>query len=273
MRNIPENNLAYPVLILIDNNSTGSGFLYTDTVKTYLVTAKHVIYDSNTRMIIGKSAIITCQDSDPLSDQIFQYKLDFKELASNHKITISPNSDIGIIEVFDVENQEGSLSFKNTCIKGVQKVRQSNNGSLISVDPKAVGSYEEVLISNDVFLYGYPISLGLQGRPQFNFHKPLLRKGIVAGLNSPTKTIVLDCPSYYGNSGGPVVQVEAHLDGTHTHKIIGVMSEFIPFQEQWINNRTKSVNTQISNSGYSIAVSMDKVNETIELHRTIQSKK
>src|ERR1700722_4487530 len=42
---IPEDNLAYPVLITLKNGSTGSGFFLNTSHATYLVTANHVISD------------------------------------------------------------------------------------------------------------------------------------------------------------------------------------------------------------------------------------
>ncbi|PWN71351.1 hypothetical protein C1631_001640 [Chryseobacterium phosphatilyticum] len=266
MRNIPDNNLAYPVFINIDNKYTGSGFFLNQiNNKIYLITAKHVIFDNKTIKTKGKIATISCQSSDINSDELKQYRLDFETLAKNGKIIVHPTSDVATIEIFEITqfNVETNSHMFNLN-DGVTIVRETSTGNTVSVNPNAVALFNEVLISNDIILYGYPSSLGLQGRPQFNYSKPLLRKGIVAGLNKPTKTIVLDCPSYFGNSGGPIVQIENHLDGRRTHMIIGVMSEFIPFEEQWINTKSGLLNTHVSNSGYSIAVSMDKVFEILK---------
>lgn len=44
-RDLPDNNLAYPVLIVIDNASSGSGFFRNKSGNYYLVTARHVLFE------------------------------------------------------------------------------------------------------------------------------------------------------------------------------------------------------------------------------------
>jgi hypothetical protein len=114
-----------------------------------------------------------------------------------------------------------------------------------------------------LILFGYPTSLGFPQKPQFDSHRPLLRKGIVAGKNLQTRSIILDCPAYQGNSGGPVIQIE--MDDKNflmTHfNIIGVVSQFIPFTDIWLNIRERYSNMTMLNSGYSIATPMDVVLE------------
>jgi len=110
----------------------------------------------------------------------------------------------------------------------------------------------EVDIGADVFMFGYPISLTGPIRDIFDPSEPLLRKGIVAGINVGRKTIIIDCPSYFGNSGGPVVQVGHPEIGVTTFRIIGVVSGFIPFHEEWENKTMKYSHVLKSNSGYTV---------------------
>jgi hypothetical protein len=123
--------------------------------------------------------------------------------------------------------------------------------------------FSDVLVGNDVILFGYPTSLGIPQRPQFDTHRPLLRKGVVAGLNLQKRAIILDCPVYQGNSGGPVIEIE--MDDkkllTWHFYIIGVVSEFVPFEDVWLNLRERYFNTTMLNSGYSVVVPMDFVLE------------
>jgi hypothetical protein len=91
--------------------------------------------------------------------------------------------------------------------------------------------------------------------------RPLLRKGIVAGLNPAKKSIVVDCPSYPGNSGGPVLQIERQLT-TSKFEIIGVVIEYVPFVEAVEVARTPGA--ALANSGYSIVAPMDFVLELIK---------
>ena len=45
--------------------------------------------------------------------------------------------------------------------------------------------------------------------------------------------------------------------------VIGVVSEFIPFEEVWYNLKHKYTNSSIENSGYSVVVPMDVVFDLI----------
>ena len=75
--------------------------------------------------------------------------------------------------------------------------------------------------------------------------------------------IVLDVPLYKGNSGGPVLEVEQVSAFEVRFPVIGVVSQFIPYAEEWVNVKHGYSNIQISNSGYSVAIPMDSVLELI----------
>src|SRR5436190_14803311 len=129
---------------------------------------------------------------------------------------------------------------------------------MLTVGMDTVKRFDEVLTGNDVFVFGYPTSLGLKSDPtrplQFDPSLPLLRKGIVAGKNPRLHTLILDSPIYFGNSGGPALEVEQ--DGLQRRfRVIGVVSEFIPLEEAG-----RTIHT-LANSGYSVAVGMDAVLE------------
>lgn len=259
MRNIPENNFAYPVLVQLDTGSTGSGFFLSTDKKTFLITAKHILFDREGKTR-DRKLNLTCQTEDLNDTRIIQYQIDLTKVKPQKHAT----ADVAAIELGLVQkNQADEYSLK--LHHGVE-AKTSADGA-VSVDAQnSTKLLDEVLVSNDVFLYGYPSSLGLRNSPQFDYNKPLLRKGIIANLYKDKGTIILDCPVYYGNSGGPVVEVDQN--GTEFgHKVIGVVSEFIPFVEEWKNQQNGLVNTEFSNSGYSVAVAMDKVFELIDFKK------
>lgn len=113
-----------------------------------------------------------------------------------------------------------------------------------------------------MFIAGYPKSLGLIQNTKYNFNRPLLRKGVIAGIDIKSMVIVVDCPVYPGNSGGPVItQKIINQDNGIFEKteLIGLVSEFIPFVEYWENKRYGYSNTTINNSGFSIVEPMDEI--------------
>lgn len=263
MRNIPDDNLAYPVLITLDTGSSGSSFLLKTDKKIFLITAKHVLFDEQNQLR-GKKAELICQTKDIEDESVINYKIDLdKVIILKHE-----NADVAAIELGLIKELEEPGSHYVQHHDGITVIPSApNNSGTVSVSAKdSTKLLKNVLISNDVFLYGYPTSLGLKNTPQFDYSKPLLRKGIVANIYKTKGTIILDCPVYYGNSGGPVVEVSQN-GLQFEHKIIGVVSQFIPFVEEWLNTKNGLVNTEFLNSGYSVAVAMDKVFEMINFKK------
>jgi hypothetical protein len=146
-------------------------------------------------------------------------------------------------------------------LPGVQVIQYALSGT-VSAHPDIVKKLSEVLTADDVYVFGYPSSIGIQQSPQIDYNTPLIRKGIIAGVNDANKTIVLDCLTFHGNSGGPVLEVTRN--GLVTEfRVIGVISQYVPVTETWINTTLNYYNLQIHNSGYSIAEPMDMVLELI----------
>lgn len=263
MRNIPDDNLAYPVLISLNTGSSGSGFqLITDT-QLFLVTAKHVLFDKG-GILRGQEAILTSPSRDVHDDTVAKYKINLIDLLTNGLIFQHASADVAGIMLGKIVVRDDSTGYTPTLANGVTMFEKTASGTVSVNAAKSVCLLKDVLISNDIFLYGYPSSLGLKASPQFDYDKPLLRKGIVASVNKKQGTIILDCPVYYGNSGGPVVQVTREGFANH-HKIIGVVSQFIPYSENWINQSNGLIHQEVSNSGYSVAVSMDFVFEMLNI--------
>ena len=262
MRNIPENNLAYPVLITLTSGHSGSGFQLNSGDEIFLVTAKHVLFDDKGNLL-SNGAELTCQTYNLDDDTTTIYNVDFDTLNKSNLIFSHPDKDVAGFTLASVKREAGKKEFTTIPVTGVS-LKQVGKSGIVTVAKKSVLFIKDILVSNDVFLYGYPSSLGIKRSPQFDYKKPLLRKGIVASVNKKQGTAILDCPVYYGNSGGPVVQVSLNGAG-YDHKIIGVVSQFVPYTENWINQSNKLVHTEWSNSGYSVAVAMDYVFEMLKI--------
>jgi hypothetical protein len=113
----------------------------------------------------------------------------------------------------------------------------------------------EVGVGNSVWLYGYPTSLA---NDDLDLKTPLLRAGIVAGITKRYQ-IVLDCPSYFGNSGGLATELVGE-----DHFGIGVAIKMIPFAEKLYSREFKQVGIRYENSGYSLIEPMDRVFELVD---------
>jgi len=260
MQNIPSDNLAYPILLNLESGSSGSGFIVNDGKQSYLVTAKHVLCDPKNNLE-SHALRMTCPSSNINDDSTSVIDLNLEVLLKDGNLKIHPTADVSAVKIFDIIDKKDDGSYKQNPTKGTSVVKIADGGTVaINIEkPKFI---KDVLISNDIFLYGYPSSIGMRKMPQFDYTKPLLRKGIIANINTKMNTIILDCPVYYGNSGGPVIEVE-NVGTRINHTLVGIVSQFIPFVENWKNVQTGHVNTEISNSGYSVAVALDSLFEII----------
>jgi hypothetical protein len=143
---------------------------------------------------------------------------------------------------------------------GVTVKEETAKTGMIGVSKGAVETFDKVLIGNDVLIFGYPTSLGLEEIPQLDPLRPLLRKGLIAGQNPGKRSIVIDAPVYPGNSGGPVVQVRrVGPFGGANFSVIGVVRQLVPF----VGFEAPSKQT-LANSGYSIVTPMDFVLELVK---------
>lgn len=259
-RALPEDNLAYPVLATIPGVEDASGFYLNTPTNTYFVTAKHVLFDERGQLR-GRTMTLLSYPKDLRESGTNLFSLDLAALNRTGEVKQHATADVVVVRVATVVKDVTSSDptrFLLQNVAGVTMVRVAPSG-ILGVAAAAITKYADVLVSNDVYLFGYPTSLGIQGSSQLDPLKPLLRKGIIAGLKPEPKSIVLDCPVYYGNSGGPVVEVDRAFAQT-TVKIIGVVSQFVPFDQNLINHTPIQ---SLSNSGYSVVTPMDFVLELV----------
>jgi hypothetical protein len=257
-RAIPDDNLGYPVLITTPSGNTGSGALVNTSGALFFVTAKHVLFDKGGKLR-EQAAQLLSYSKDPANREPNIEVLDLAMLDKAGLISAHPGHDVAVIKLADVVTQESAdpagKQYSITLRPGVQIVKSAG---LVTAGNDVIKRFEKVLVGNEVVLYGYPISLALEKNHQLEPLRPLLRKGIVAGQNFQNKSIVLDCPVYPGNSGGPVFQVEQTSPFQKSVSMIGIVAEYVPFEDQ---GRSFALT---NNSGYSIATPMDFAIELIE---------
>jgi S1-C subfamily serine protease len=266
-RAIPDDNLAYPVLVMF-KASEGSGFFLNADKGVYLVTAKHVLLDPQTKQLRDKTLQILSYSKEPSNPDSNIATLDLETLEKNGDIKWHPTQDVAVVRIGAIDADQQPPTDKSVAptdkptlhtvipIPGVAIVKLAPTG-IVGVDINSVQSFSDILVGNEVVVFGYPTSLGLAQNPQLDPRRPLLRRGMVAGLTH-RKSIILDCAVYFGNSGGPVIQVEPYGPFQTHFAVIGVVSEYVPFADQ---GRTFQY---LNNSGYSVAVPMDFVLELIK---------
>lgn len=265
-RAIPADNLLYPVLITVKNGSDapvgfGSGFYLNTDQGVYLVTAKHVIAatlpDPNTQQVMVPDArieLLSYSKDQPSQRIILALKV-FDVLRSG-ALQVHPSQDVAVVKIATVvalatDKKEIHL------IPGITANEWAESG-ILGAGKSIVKRFDDVLVGNDAILYGYPVSLALkQNVPLFDPYHPLIRRGLIAGLDAPQHSIIIDGSVFPGNSGGPVIEVDHNAFQTHFY-LIGVLTNFIPRIES-----TDDFYFQ-QNSGYSVARPMDFVLDLIK---------
>lgn len=251
MRAIPDNNLSYPVLIERTNGS-GSGFFLNFPNTICLVTAKHVLFDAQGRLKSQEARLTSYRNN---VRSILHANLE--QLNQDGNIRSHAVSDVAVVRIATKEPEGGQAQLANGCVNV-----EAGDG-ILGAPVGFVSRFADVLISNDVYVFGYPNSISTPQLDQIDKSRPLLRKGIVAGTNTINSTIIIDCPVYQGNSGGLVLQV--HRQGLgNALRVIGVVASMIPFVEKMLSVEYQFVNTNIENSGYAVVTPMDPVLELAE---------
>lgn len=92
MRSTPEDNLAFPVLINLNNGSSGSGFLLNTGSKVYLITAKHVLFANNN--LRGTSATLIYQTKDINDDTTTNIQIDLNVLRLAGQVFLHQTKDV-----------------------------------------------------------------------------------------------------------------------------------------------------------------------------------
>lgn len=270
---LPEEYAKYPVMITLNTGSSASGFYFHDNQRgIYFVTARHVLFESDREGHVknprASRALLLSYPAEDAETPIFM-ELNLPQLWQDGALILHEHQDVVLVRLGTIAKQGAVREIALSA--GVLRKAfsgQEMTGTILGANPDMIKKFPEVLIGNEVFLFGFPTSLGIQDYPQIDYRRPLLRKGIVAGKNEEKKTIILDSATHYGNSGGPVIEVE-HNSVTETRfSIIGMVVEYIPVQASDTYGTQKKVKiSRTENSGYSVVLPMDVIMEMIEADR------
>lgn len=250
MRKIPDDNLAYPVLVEI-GVSTGSGFYLNRPNGTFLITARHVLYDIQSNTLYSETMKLTCYPKENADSEKNIFIVDLKLAKTCNELAFDQVKDIVILRIGKPDISDHKINIMPYI--SIDKIAKAG---IIGVGFDSIKLYKDVMISNEVTIFGYPISLGIPNIPQIDYSTPLLRSGIVAGKNKVLGTIIIDCPVYPGNSGGPVLEAEPTESGEILLKIIGIVIQFVPTTADLLGNTHDKA---LVNSGYSIVAAIDGI--------------
>jgi len=275
---LPEEYAKYPVMITLDTGSSASGFYFHDNQRgIYFVTARHVIFESDQGGHVKKPraarALLLSYPAEDAETPIFM-ELNLPQLWKDGALILHDSQDVALVRLGTIATQGAVREIALS--EGVLRKAfsgQEMTGTILGANPDMIQKFPQVMLGNEVFLFGFPTSLGIQDYPQIDYRRPLLRKGIVAGKNEENQTIILDCETHFGNSGGPVIEVQQDSLTETRFSIIGMVVEYIPVQaSDTYGSRKKVKISRTENSGYSVVLPMDVIMDMIEADKPLSPK-
>lgn len=253
---LPENASAMPVLFTMQHESA-SGFFISNSNHLFFATAAHVLFDgTNAR---GGNAVLIWHVANGTNDTQGMIYLNLSSLNAHGEIRRHPSHDVAVIRLGNIYTN----GFDAVYSPDVRFVAQTPP---VVIRTDVERRLDSVNIGDDIYVFGYPTSVGMQESPQFDYTSPLLRKGIISGIYHQRRTIIIDAASYFGNSGGPVMEKEEIYNGSQ-FSVIGVISEYIPFVDTIESSSEKygyhNTTTEYSNSGYAVVEPIDFIQEIL----------
>jgi S1-C subfamily serine protease len=250
-------NVRSASVLIKSSKGFGSGFLITDSVTNniFIVTALHVLVNEDMSIRTDSLDIIAYRENPDIDPQI-QYKLSIKGCVDSKALRLDKKNDLAILKFAKVEKRDSTFFLQYP-----QYVKKKSKESLIQPwSTEGVAKIDDVLSGSEIFIVGFPRSLGLKSN--FDLDRPLYRKGIIAGKNIKLKRIIGDGAVYFGNSGGMVVC--NHFDGkVFSIRLIGLVSEYIPYEDYLYDNRGIVRSLDVKNSGYSVIIPVDFILDLI----------
>lgn len=240
----------------------GSGFFLQDTstMYLYLATASHVIINNTPKPSMPDTIFITGYRSNVDTDSTYSFKVAIADCLNSGNLQIDQKNDILLIRFAKLANM-GTLK----TVQYPPFVTKLTKGTWIESWPTHLTvTIEEIIPGSDLFIIGFPQSLGLQGN--FDMNRPLMRKGIVAGKDLKLNRIIGDGAVYFGNSGG--IAVALHYDDSNFDlRLAGLVSEYIPFDESLFDKRGIQRSLDYRNSGYSVIIPTNSILTLIKSFR------
>lgn len=271
----PMDEQAFPVLItLLDANGvsvgTGSGFYLVESNKVYLVTARHVFFTPQPPFTLSQPFATAASFATGTNGSKFTYRFDLQLMLTNGLFKFGTNHDIAALMIGTQQVSPKDTNRMEIVLPHIMPGSiMASGGDLAALGGEMVAGYTEAIVGEDIYLFGYPVSVGMKNIPgggavQFDYDRPLLRKGIVSQKYDKAKTLIIDAAVAHGNSGGPVLVKEPNGLGQN-YKVIGIVTETIPLiAAMKLDMQAHSLQpTDVSNSGYSVVEPMDTILELI----------
>ena len=241
--------------VLIETQfGSGSAFYVQDSLSIYLVTAYHVLFNLNTNSLISDTLIMISYRQDVETDRKDSFKVSLVSALKTSQLMFDKKNDVAVIKLAQMVPLD---TIGNATLIYPPFVKRTGPASRIIGWPIQFSqTLSEIVSGSDIYIVGFPRSLGLQGK--FDLDRPLFRKGIIAGKDYSYQRIIGDGAVYFGNSGGMVISLAYDNKlNNFQFKLIGLISEYIPYDDILYDNKMNPRSVDYKNSGYSVIIPLD----------------
>lgn len=256
------------VLIKYSSGGSASGVIVGDSSYMYIVTARHCFLNEVNKKLslVDSLAFLVYYVNDAFGGKSDTLLVNLSSAFRQRDLLFDPVNDIAILTIAKITGYTttGNQIFNYT--NSTTKLSKLAPGG-VSLD--LCLDFTKVDVGDDCTIIGYPSSLQINSINDYDFQRPLLRKGAIAGKDKIKGSIIVDCPSYQGNSGGPVFATSIY--NKSNIGLIGVVSRSILHVEQLESSYYKTtVSVNLANSGYTVVVPIEFAEALMAIRRTIK---
>jgi hypothetical protein len=255
-------NLVPPASVALSGEGGGSGFYLCLPGALYLVTAKHVLFDSATERLLAPTATIISYPLEPKHNAPPVMTAQLDRLLPIGGVNPHPSQDIAVIRIgaFDEPEQSEAQTRIRKCSLLEELTLAEAGTEIVAAGRDHVKTFAEVSIDNSIVIGGYATAIGTKRISPRERVAPMLRHGVIAGANAEKKLLVVDCPAYTGNTGGPVFEI-TQLWPQVRFKLIGLLTQLVPFDSPMLKELTAPLQRNVTQSAYAVVTAIDYVLE------------
>ena len=263
-------DLFVPSTVLIKYNSGGSasGVIVGDSSYMYLVTARHCFFNEVNKKLnlVDSLVFLIYYVNDPFDGKSDTLLVNLSSALRQRDLLFDPINDIAVLTIAKIT---GYTTIGNPMFSYTNSTTKLSKLAPGGVALNLCLNFENVDVGDDCTIIGYPSSLQINSINDYDFQRPLLRKGAIAGKDKTKGSIIIDCPSYQGNSGGPVFATSMY--GKSNLGLLGVISRSILQVEQLESSYYKTtVSVNLANSGYTVVVPIEFAKALMAIRRTFK---
>ena len=263
-------DIFIPGTVLIKYNSGGSasGIIVGDSSYVYLVTARHCFFnEANKKLnLVDSLAFLIYYVNDAFGGKPDTLLVNLSNALKQRDLLFDQANDIAVLTLAKITGYTNSGSQIFNYTNSTTKLSKLAPGG---VSLELCLDFQNVDVGDDCTIIGYPSSLQINSINDYDFQRPLLRKGAIAGKDKTKGSIIVDCPSYQGNSGGPVFA--SSIYDKSNLGLIGVVSRSILHVEQLESSYYKAtVSFNLANSGYTVVVPIEFAKSLMAIRRTFK---